>query len=92
MPPPHWHCCLLDAQMKAQLLPRLLHARLECENQGVRLYAGLQLDCNAQKRSGPARTLQRLASDLGTNPASAIWQRRFPTFGPPSTERTWRVS
>jgi hypothetical protein len=47
---PHWHCCLFDDSMKQELLPRLLHAQLERENEGVRLYGGLEVDRNDQWR------------------------------------------
>jgi len=34
---PRWYCSLWDESMKVELLPRLLHAQLERENEGVRL-------------------------------------------------------
>jgi hypothetical protein len=39
---PAWHCCLFVPDMEHELLPRLLHARLERENDGVRLYGGIE--------------------------------------------------
>lgn len=39
---PHWHCCLFTTTMDRELLPRLLHARLERQNDGVRLYGGIE--------------------------------------------------
>lgn len=41
---PAWHLCLFTEGMERELLPRLLHARLERENGGVRLYGGLEVD------------------------------------------------
>lgn len=41
---PHWHACLLsDPAVESDMLPRLLHARLERENEGVRLYGGIEV-------------------------------------------------
>lgn len=40
---PEWHLCLFrDDAMQTELLPRLMHARLERQNEGVRLYAGIE--------------------------------------------------
>lgn len=40
---PHWHACLFqDEGMEREVLPRLLHAVLERENAGVRLYGGME--------------------------------------------------
>ena len=42
---PQWYACLfMDATFKVEALPRLLHARLERENAGVRLYGGIEVD------------------------------------------------
>jgi hypothetical protein len=40
---PAWYVCLFrDEAMDAEVLPRLLQARLERENAGVRLYGGIE--------------------------------------------------
>lgn len=40
---PDWYACLFAADaMDKEVLPRLLHARLERENDGVRLYGGIE--------------------------------------------------
>jgi hypothetical protein len=40
---PLWHACLFaDDAMDKELLPRLLHVQLERQNDGVRLYGGIE--------------------------------------------------
>lgn len=47
---PNWHACLFtDETMQKELLPRLLHVRLERENGGVRLYGGREFDGHARE-------------------------------------------
>lgn len=47
---PHWHACLLsDPAVESDMLPRLLHARLERQNGGVRLYGGLEVDSRGRE-------------------------------------------
>lgn len=47
---PWWHACLFqDSAMDKELLPRLMHARLERENAGVRLYGGLEIDAQGRQ-------------------------------------------
>lgn len=47
---PNWHACLFgDEEMRTELLPRLLHARLERENNGVRLYGGIEVDAQGRQ-------------------------------------------
>jgi hypothetical protein len=42
---PMWHACLFrDETLTTEALPRLMHAQLERENAGVRLYGGLEVD------------------------------------------------
>jgi hypothetical protein len=48
---PNWYACLFqDHTMKQELLPRLLHAQLERENGGVRLYGGIEVDRHEEWR------------------------------------------
>lgn len=48
---PRWYACLFaDQAIKRELLPRLLHAELERENGGVRLFGGIEADGNQQHR------------------------------------------
>jgi len=48
---PWWHICLFRSdKMDAELLPRLMHAQLERENDGVRLYGGIEVDGHQQWR------------------------------------------
>jgi len=48
---PRWHACLFaDQGMERELLPRLLHAELERENAGVRLYGGIEVDRHEEYR------------------------------------------
>jgi hypothetical protein len=52
---PRWYACFYrDKAMRDEALPRLLHAELERENAGVRLYGGIEVD-------GPARQEWRQA-------------------------------
>lgn len=47
---PNWYACLFgDAEMTKEVLPRLLHARLERENTGVRLYGGMEVDAQGRQ-------------------------------------------
>lgn len=46
---PNWYVCLFSEKMQDELLPRLLHAQLERENAGVRLYGGIQVDAQARQ-------------------------------------------
>lgn len=47
---PHWYACLFAGKdMASELLPRLLHARLERENAGVRLYGGIEVDAQGRQ-------------------------------------------
>lgn len=47
---PKWYACLFaDESMQKELLPRLLHAQLERENGGVRLYGGIEVDAQARQ-------------------------------------------
>lgn len=42
---PAWHACLFAGEaMQREILPRLLHCRLEREHDGVRLYGGFDID------------------------------------------------
>jgi hypothetical protein len=46
-----WYGCLFtDATFKVEALPRLLHARLERENAGVRLYGGIEVDAQGRQQ------------------------------------------
>lgn len=46
---PNWYACLFgEESMQRERLPRLLHARLERENDGVRLYGGIEVDAQAR--------------------------------------------
>lgn len=45
---PHWHACLFAEGMEQELLPKLMHARLERENEGVRLYGGVEFADNGR--------------------------------------------
>lgn len=48
---PKWHACLFQSKaMDKEVLPRLMHAELERQSGGVRLYGGLQVDRNDQWR------------------------------------------
>ncbi|MDB5860849.1 MAG: hypothetical protein JWQ76_4538 [Ramlibacter sp.] len=47
---PNWHACLFaDETMLKELLPKLLHARLERENGGVRLFGGIEVDAQGRQ-------------------------------------------
>lgn len=47
---PHWYACLLsDPTVESGMLPRLLHARLERENNGVRLCGGIEVADRGRK-------------------------------------------
>lgn len=48
---PHWHARLLsDPAVEMDLLPRLMHAQLERENDGVRLYGGIEIERHEEWR------------------------------------------
>jgi hypothetical protein len=48
---PKWYACLFrDVTFQAEVLPRLLHAQLERENGGVRLYGGIEVDAQARQK------------------------------------------
>lgn len=68
---PAWYACLFqDEAMQKELLPRLLHARLERDNGGVRLYGGLEVDQHQEWRQAwlctptPARAREILLAML----------------------------
>lgn len=46
---PNWHACLFAEGMILELLPKLMHARLERENAGVRLYGGIEFADNGRR-------------------------------------------
>ena len=47
---PRWYACLFaGVDMQQELLPRLLHARLERENVGVRLYGGIEVETQGRQ-------------------------------------------
>lgn len=47
---PNWYACLFaDAEMTKEVLPRLLHVRLERENASVRLYGGMEVDAQGRQ-------------------------------------------
>jgi hypothetical protein len=47
---PKWHACLFrDDTFQSEALPRLLHAELERENGGVRLYGGVEVDAQGRQ-------------------------------------------
>jgi hypothetical protein len=47
---PKWHAFLFrDGTFQAEVLPRLLHAELERENDGVRLYGGIEVDAQGRQ-------------------------------------------
>jgi len=41
---PHWYACVFETPDMRKELARLLHARLERENNGVRLYGGIEVE------------------------------------------------
>ncbi|NML43498.1 hypothetical protein HHL11_07045 [Ramlibacter sp. G-1-2-2] len=48
---PHWHARLLsDPAVDMDLLPRLARAQLERENDGVRLYGGIEIERHEERR------------------------------------------
>lgn len=50
---PAWYACLFAGKdMQAELLPRLLHVRLERENGCVRLYSGIGVESGREYRQG----------------------------------------
>jgi hypothetical protein len=64
---PHFHARLYaDATMGGEQLPRLMHAKLERENGGVRLYGGLEVDRHEEFRQAwlCAATPERLGKIL----------------------------
>jgi hypothetical protein len=46
---PNWYACLFKDQSMTAETMRLLHARLERENGGVRLYGGIEVDAQGRK-------------------------------------------
>lgn len=48
---PMWHACLFrDDTLTNEAVPRLMHAQLERENAGVRLYGGIEIDRHEERR------------------------------------------
>jgi hypothetical protein len=51
---PRWYACLFGDEGMQRETMRLLHARLERENRGVRLYGGIEVDVQARQESRQA--------------------------------------
>ena len=45
---PQWYACLFTDEGMTRETHRLLHARLKRENEGVRLYVGIQVESNQE--------------------------------------------
>lgn len=46
---PNWYACLFRDEQMQQEIARLLHARLERESGGVRLYGGIEVDAQGRQ-------------------------------------------
>jgi len=46
---PNWYACLFRDEQMQQEIARLLHARLERESTGVRLYGGIEVDAQGRQ-------------------------------------------
>lgn len=51
---PNWHACLFAEGMRQELLPKLMHCALERENNGVRLYGGIEFAENGRREQRQA--------------------------------------